>query len=99
MFKEHDVIALTDHIPFDDLFDVDVNGPLSSFGGSDTGLIPGDVGTIVHIYPRCAAFIVEFLTSSGEPVAIADVLPSQSRHSTEKDLAIDRFRKARNLAR
>ena len=97
MFKEHDVIALTDHIPFDDLFDVDVNGPLSSFGGSDTGLIPGDVGTIVHIYPRGVAFIVEFLTSVGDPVAIADVLPSQARRATKHDLATDRFRKAPRL--
>ena len=93
MFKEHDVIALTAHIPFHVLFDVDANGPLSGVGGSDTGLIPGDVGTIIHIYPQDKAFMVEFLTSDGEPVAIADVLPSQARSATKYDLATARFRK------
>ena len=36
----------------------------------------GDVGTIVHIYPRRVAYEVEFLSDSN--TAIATVLPTQA---------------------
>ena len=37
----------------------------------------GDVGTIVHIYPRRVAYEVEFLSDGN--TAIATVLPTQAR--------------------
>ena len=94
MFKEHDMIALTEHIPLASLFDADADA-LSDSGNPHAGLVPGDIGTIVHIYPRGVAFIVEFLTSDGDMVAIADVTPSQARRATKADVADARFRKAR----
>ena len=94
MFKEHDMIALTEHIPLDSLFDADADALLDN-DNPHAGLVPGDVGTIVHIYPRDEAFIVEFLTSGGAPVAIADALPRQVRRATKADLADARFKKSR----
>ena len=52
----------------------------------------GDAGTIVHMYPGGDAFIVEFLTLDGDTIALIDVLPSQARPVTSKDIT-----HARNL--
>lgn len=41
----------------------------------------GDVGTIVHIYPRRVAYEVEFLSDGN--TAIATVLPTQARPATK----------------
>ena len=46
----------------------------------------GDVGTIVHIYPRGEAFAVEFLTLDGNTAALATVLPSQARPVSSTDI-------------
>ena len=46
----------------------------------------GDAGTIVHMYPGGDAFIVEFLTLDGDTIALIDVLPSQARPVTSKDV-------------
>ena len=50
------------------------------------GLKSGDVGTIVHIYPGGDAFIVEFMTLDGDTIAVIDVLASQARPITDKDV-------------
>ncbi len=70
MFKEHEQIVLT----------ADVSG--------DEGeeLKPGDVGSIVHVHPGEAAFVVEFMSLDGGTVALATVLPSQVRRITAADL-------------
>ncbi len=70
MFKEHEQIVLT----------ADVSG--------DQGeeLKPGDVGTIIHVHPGGDAFVVEFMALGGGTLAIATVLPSQSRPVTGADL-------------
>ena len=70
MFKEHEQIVLT----------ADVSG--------DQGeeLKPGDVGTIIHVHPGGNAFVVEFMALGGGTLAIATVLPSQSRLVTGADL-------------
>ena len=70
MFKEHEQIVLT----------ADVSG--------DQGeeLKPGDVGTIIHVHPGEDAFVVEFMALGGGTLAIATVLPSQSRPVTGADL-------------
>ena len=46
----------------------------------------GDVGTIVHVYPRREAFEVEFLTLDGSTAAITTVLPSQVRPVSSTDI-------------
>ena len=46
----------------------------------------GDVGTIVHVYPRREAFEVEFLTLDGSTAAITTVLPSQARPVSSTDI-------------
>ena len=50
------------------------------------GLKAGDAGTIVHMYPGGDAFIVEFLTLDGDTVALVDLLPSQARPVTSRDI-------------
>ena len=52
----------------------------------EEGLRAGDAGTIVHMYPGGDAFIVEFMTLDGDTIALVDVLPSQVRPVTSKDI-------------
>ena len=52
----------------------------------EEGLKAGDAGTIVHMYPGGDAFIVEFLTLDGDTIALVDVLPSQARPVTSRDI-------------
>ena len=51
----------------------------------EDGLEVGDVGTIVHVFPRGDAFVVEFMDSGGRTVAITDVLASQMRPASPDD--------------
>ena len=53
---------------------------------ADEGLRAGDVGTVVHIHSHEAAYEVEFMTLTGETVAVATVLPSQLRPVSSRDL-------------
>ncbi len=53
----------------------------------DAGLEPGDVGTVVHAYSGGEAFEVEFVTLTGDTVAMLaidrdEVRPVQSRELT-----------------
>ncbi len=53
----------------------------------DAGLEPGDVGTVVHMYSEGEAFEVEFVTLTGDTVAMLaidrdEVRPVQSRELT-----------------
>lgn len=52
----------------------------------DQRLKIGDVGTIVHVYPRGEALEVEFLTLDGNTAALAAVLPSQVRPVASTDI-------------
>jgi hypothetical protein len=52
----------------------------------DDGLVAGDVGTVVHIHGDAAAYEVEFMTLTGNTVAVATVLPSQLRPISTRDL-------------
>ena len=52
----------------------------------EEGLKAGDAGTIVHMYPGGDAFIVEFLTLDGDTIALVDLLPSQARPVTNRDV-------------
>ena len=70
MFKEHEQIVLT----------------VGVVGDEGEDLKPGDVGTVVHLHPGGDAFVVEFMSLSGDTVAIATVLPRQARSVTGSDL-------------
>jgi len=50
------------------------------------GLQTGDVGTVVHIHQNGVAFEVEFITFTGETVAVTTVLASQLRPVSRHDL-------------
>lgn len=52
----------------------------------DDGLEVGDVGTVVHVHRDGAAYEVEFMTLTGETVAVASVLPFQLRPVGRRDL-------------
>ena len=52
----------------------------------EEGLQAGDVGTVVHIHRGGAAFEVEFITMTGQTVAVATVLPAQLRPVNRRDI-------------
>ena len=49
-------------------------------------LAAGDVGTIVHIHQSGTGYEVEFMTLSGQTVAVATVMASQVRSVSARDL-------------
>ena len=53
---------------------------------SDAHLKAGDVGTIVHVHRRDAAFEVEFHALDGNTAAVATVPSSQVRPATGADI-------------
>lgn len=44
------------------------------------GLLAGDVGAIVHVYPDAAALEVEFVTAAGDTIAVLTLQPDDVRH-------------------
>ena len=50
------------------------------------GLVPGDVGTVVHIYDENKAFEIEFLSLDGETAAIATVDASNVRSVHRREI-------------
>ena len=40
---------------------------------AEEGLEPGDIGAVVHIYPRAEAYEVEFVTLTGQTAAVVTV--------------------------
>ena len=53
----------------------------------DDRLEAGDVGTVVHIHGERDAYEVEFVTLTGQTVAITTVLPTQLRPVGSEDLS------------
>ena len=47
----------------------------------------GDVGTVVHIHTNAAAYEVEFMTLTGQTLAVAMVLPAQLRPVSARDVS------------
>lgn len=45
----------------------------------DESLEPGDIGTVVHIYPQQAAYEVEFVTLTGKTAAVVTLPANQIR--------------------
>jgi len=54
----------------------------------------GDVGTVIHVHKKGAAFEVEFLTLHGETVTVATLDASQVRSIQRKEIAHARLLKA-----
>jgi len=52
----------------------------------EEGLQAGDVGTVVYIHRNGAAYEVEFITLTGQTVAVATVLPNQLRPVGRRDI-------------
>ena len=53
----------------------------------DEGLMAGDVGTVAHIHKGGEGHKVEFMTLTGETVAIVTLLAGQVRPHNRRDLA------------
>ena len=53
----------------------------------EESLEAGDVGTVVHIHKGGAGYEVEFMTLTGETVAVVTVLADQVRPLNRRDLA------------
>ncbi len=53
----------------------------------DEGLKAGDLGTVVHIHRDGAAYEVEFVTLTGQTVAVVTVLASQCRPVSRRDIS------------
>jgi len=53
----------------------------------DDGLKAGDVGTVVHIHRDAAAYEVEFMTLTGQTLAVPTVLPAQLRPVSARDVS------------
>jgi Domain of unknown function (DUF4926) len=54
------------------------------------GLVAGDVGTVVHIHSGGRGYEVEFMTLTGETVAMVTLLAGQVRPLNRRDLAHSR---------
>jgi hypothetical protein len=50
------------------------------------GLVPGDVGTVVHIYPDGLAYEVEFTTFLGSTVAVVTAEAAQVRLPHQREI-------------
>ncbi len=53
----------------------------------EDGLLAGDVGTVVHIHGEGAACEVEFMTFTGQTVAVATVEAAQCRPVNVRDIS------------
>lgn len=51
------------------------------------GLKAGDMGTVVHIHQDGAAYEVEFMTLTGETIAVATLLANQVRPLARRGMA------------
>ena len=53
----------------------------------EEGLETGDVGTVVHIHKDGTAYEVEFMTLTGQTVAVVTLLAGDVRPLSRRDLA------------
>jgi hypothetical protein len=53
----------------------------------EESLEAGDIGTVVHIHDGGAGYEVEFMTLTGETVAIVTLMAGQVRPLSRRDLA------------
>jgi hypothetical protein len=52
----------------------------------DRGLETGDVGAVVHVYPKAAAYEIEFVTLGGSTAAVVTVPRGQVRPVTKTEI-------------
>ena len=52
----------------------------------EEGLTSGDAGTVVHVHPNEAGYEVEFMTLSGQTIAVVTVMADQVRPVTRRDI-------------
>ena len=52
----------------------------------ENGLQPGDVGTVVHVYADGKAYEVEFVTGSGQTLAVETLEPAAVRTLGSSDI-------------
>ncbi len=79
MIKEHDIVVLTEDVPEEGLTAGDV--------GTEEGLTAGDVGTVVHIHNNGEGYEVEFMTLTGQTIAVASLSAQQVRPVSRQDVA------------
>jgi hypothetical protein len=53
----------------------------------EESLQAGDIGTVVHIHQGGAGYEVEFMTLTGETLAVVTLLPAQIRPIARRDVA------------
>ncbi len=53
----------------------------------EEGLETGDLGTVVHIHKDATAYEVEFMTLTGQTVAVVTLLAGDVRPLSRRDLA------------
>lgn len=53
----------------------------------EEGLTAGDVGTVVHIHNNGEGYEVEFMTLTGQTIAVASLLGQQVRPVSRQDVA------------
>ena len=51
------------------------------------GMVAGDIGTVVHIHQEGAGYEVEFMTLTGETLAVTTLMPTQLRPIARGDVA------------
>ena len=54
---------------------------------SEEGLAAGDVGTVVHVHGDNKGYEVEFMTLTGDMIAVASVLSTAVRAVAPRDVA------------
>jgi hypothetical protein len=52
----------------------------------DGALLRGDIGTVVHVYGKGAAFEVEFVNGRGETIAVLTLAPEAVRPISGRDI-------------
>lgn len=60
---------------------------------AEHGLKAGDIGMVLHIYGTHKGYEVEFVTLSGDLIALVSVYPTQIRRITQDEIANARVMK------
>ena len=50
------------------------------------GLCAGDMGAVVHVYPNCTAFEVEFVSGDGSTIALVTLAASDVRPLADSEI-------------
>lgn len=53
---------------------------------AEHGLLAGDVGTVVHIHEEAAAYEVEFMTLTGQTLAVVTLRAAQIRPIAQREI-------------